>query len=207
MRLLRLERQHIARWNEPHVQLIADVGEMGADASERGIDDLDRRTGGDDGPVCAGHFQFEIGARGVPILSKRVSLRSGRPGECGRASSGVDGPLQIDARADVVGNVGIDEASARNAELLDVVGARIAGLQRHLRHRRRFTLVFHGERCFLPRADFRKPMARIQTAHDGLVQREPHGRLRTRRGSCQEHDDREQCETSHANLVMPPCAP
>ena len=29
MRLLRLERQHIARRNEPDVQLIADVGEVG----------------------------------------------------------------------------------------------------------------------------------------------------------------------------------
>ena len=73
-RLLRFDRQHVARRNEPDVQLIPHVVQMRADALQRLSHDIHRRASGDHRPVSARDLELQVGARGLAILPGRVGL-------------------------------------------------------------------------------------------------------------------------------------
>ena len=81
---------------------------MRADAGERLVDDVDRGARGNDGPVGPRDLQIEIRARGVAILRDGAASAAAARVNAESSSARVDRPLEIDARADVVGNVGID---------------------------------------------------------------------------------------------------
>ena len=89
-------------------------------------------------PEGARDLQAQVGAGGVEVLRDRAALGARRTLERVGPAAGVDRPLQIDAAAVVVGDVGIHHLrrppdAGRDREHVDVVGAGVARLQRHER--------------------------------------------------------------------------
>ena len=153
---------------------------MGADSSKRLSNDVDRGTSRDHRPVGACHVEFEIGARGVAILRDGARLGGSRASQRRRSAAGINGPLQIDPRAHVIGDVRINQAAARNPKLVDMICPGISGLQSELRHRRGLALILDGPSRFLPRVNLGDAMAGLETARDRIVQRQADGRLGSR---------------------------
>ena len=176
MRLLRLDRQHVARRNEPDAQLIADVVQVRVRALQRLAYDIQGRARRRHGQERTGDFELQIGARGLAILPGRFDLCPGSTGERLQAAARVDGPLQIDPRLHAVREVGVKhpEPAARvgHAELVDVIDARVARDRCELRALGGLALVFDRSRGILPCAELLEAMARFDASRDGLVQRQ-----------------------------------
>ena len=176
MRLLRLDRQHVARRHEPDTQLIAYVVQMRVRALQRLPYDIQGRASRRHGQERTGDFELQIGARGLAILPSRLDLCPGSTGERLQAAARVNRPLQIDPRLHAVREVGVKHPEAalrvRHAELVDVIDARVARDRSELRALGGLALLFDRSGGILPCAELLEPMARLDASRDGLVQRQ-----------------------------------
>ena len=113
MGLLRFDRQHVARRNEPDAQLISHVVQVRVGALQRLPHDIDATHGPSaTAQIRARDLELQIRARRFAILPGRFGLGARCPRERLQPAAGVDRPLQIDPRSQVVRNVGIDHAQA-----------------------------------------------------------------------------------------------
>ncbi len=158
--------------------------------------DIKGGTSRNHGPERTGDLELQIGARGFAILPGGFGLCPGSAGERLQTAAGVDWPLEIDPRLHAVGDVGVDQAQAAahvgHTELLDVIHAYVARDRRKLRALGCLALSFDCSSRVLPGAQFLEPRARLDSAGDGLVQRQSQGRcLRSAalRGGEHEQDD------------------
>ena len=139
-------------------------------------DDAQRLGRGDQRPVGARDLERQIAARRRDVVGRRRRVDPRGALERVEAAAGVDRPLQVEARAVVVGDVGIDDAKLvvrrQDAERLDVVGARVAGLRRNLRERGGVPLADDGLGRLAAGDRLGDPMARLEAAPDRLVERQ-----------------------------------
>ena len=146
---------------------------MRADAGHRFLDHAQRLGGGDQRPVGARDLERQIAAGRGDLVGRRGRLDARGALERVEAAAGVDRPLQVEPRAVVVGNIGIDDPKLvvrpQDAERLDVIRARVAGLRRDLRQRRGVPLADDGLGGLAAGDRFRDPMAGLEAAPDGLV--------------------------------------
>ncbi len=129
-RVLRFGRQDLVGRNEALFELASQVAHVGVDAVERTREDLLRVPGRDQRPEGARDLEPEVGARRRQVFSRGFALRARRAFQRVGAAARIDRPLQVDPRAEVVGDVGIDDLDPLqrlgDAERLDVIGARVA---------------------------------------------------------------------------------
>ena len=130
----------------------------------------------DDGVERARDFEAEIGAGLFEVLADGAPLGAGGALERVGTAAGVDRPLQIDPAAIVVRDVGIHElrrtAGNGNEEFVDMIGARVACLQRDVRHLRRVTAGNGKVGRVRARLDLGKPLTVREPLRDGLVERQ-----------------------------------
>ncbi len=161
-------------------------------------DDILRSARRDDGPIRARDLKSEIGSDGLAILTGGVRLGSGRARQRLEPAARVDRPLQVEPRSHGIRYVWVNDSHAagasRNAELFDVIGARVARHQRKLRTCGRFPLVLNGSRGVFASHQLGKPMACLEPAGNRFRQSQSNwcglGTCQTSAG--QAADDRQQ---------------
>ena len=129
---------------------------------------------------------LQVVARGGQVEPRRVGFRARGALERVGPAEGVDRPLQVEARPVVVRDVGVEDAERaagqRDAELLHVVRARVAGLRRHERQPRGVAALRRPPRrpCWRAFSSARRWLA-ASPRGDRLVERQPRRRSAPRR--------------------------
>jgi hypothetical protein len=123
--------RHVVRRQDARVHAAADVCQRAVGRGERLFEHTHGLACGHERPVGARHFEAQVQTRGGQVGSGGRGFSAGGTFERVGAAGGVDGPHELHTRAEVVGDVGIDDAQLpvglRHAELVHVVRARVAG--------------------------------------------------------------------------------
>ena len=109
MRGLRFGGRDVVRRDEAGGEPGAHVADVRVHRLERAAQHGLGLAGRHRGPVGARDLEPEVGPRRVHVLAIGASFRARRALERIAAAAGVDRPLQVEPRAVVVGNVGIDD--------------------------------------------------------------------------------------------------
>ena len=108
-RQLRLDAEHVVGRDQADGEHVLHVAQVRLDELHRLFDHAHRLVGGHQRPERAGRVQPDVRPDGLDVLpgGQRVGFR--RALEAFDPPEGVDGPLEIDPRAPVVGDVRVDD--------------------------------------------------------------------------------------------------
>ncbi len=155
-------------------------------------------------PEGPGDFEPEIGTGGRQVAGNRLTLGASRACQGIDAAAGIDRPLQVQARAVVVGDVGIQDAKRLqwldNHVRIHVVRTEVAGLRRNRGPARRISRRLGGRRARLTGFELREPGAVLQRQVDRLFERQ---RILRPRRSAPQQDAQPNADrplTSHVHI-------